>query len=144
MGPMPSDRHSWPRRPRSGAAEPVSCVAVAELLPGMLDGEHRGNRHVQRHISSCLRCQAELAQYRRLLRALHTLRTETVQVAPGVLNDILVGLEASGERRAVRSALTGRRAAYIGGVALATAAAGAAGAVVLVSRASRRRVRLAG
>jgi len=39
--------------------------------------------------------------------------------------------------------LSGRRAAYLGGVAVATAAAGAAGAIVLVSR-GRRRIKLAG
>ena len=57
---------------------------------------------------------------------------------------ILAGIEAAGEHGAIRSLLSGRRAAYVGGVAVATAAAGAAGALVLVSRASRRRMNLAG
>jgi hypothetical protein len=61
-----------------------------------------------------------------------------------VLTDILAALSEAGEHGAVRSLLSGRRAAYVGGVAVATAAAGAAGALVLVSRASRRRVDLAG
>jgi hypothetical protein len=61
-----------------------------------------------------------------------------------VLTGILAGLASAGEQRAIQSHLRGHRAAYIGGVAVATAAAGAAGAVVLVSRASRRRMRLAG
>ena len=42
----------------------------------------------------------------------------------------------------MRFLLTGRRAAYVGGIAAATAA-GAAGAIVLATRARQRRLRLA-
>jgi anti-sigma factor RsiW len=122
----------------------VTCEDIAELLPGIVDGEDRADRRIQRHVESCLRCQAELAQYRRLLRALHQLRTDVIEPAPGVLTGILAGLTEAGERGAIRSILSGRRAAYMGGLALATAAAGAAGTIVLVSRASRRRMGLAG
>jgi hypothetical protein len=122
----------------------VSCDDIAELLPGIVEGDDRADRRIQRHVESCLRCQAELAQYRRLLRALHQLRTDVIQPAPGVLTGILAELTEAGERGAMRSMLTGRRAAYVGGLALATAAAGAAGTIVLVSRASRRRMGLAG
>jgi hypothetical protein len=122
----------------------VTCEDIAELLPGIVAGDDRADRRIQRHVESCLRCQAELAQYRRLLRALHQLRTDVIQPAPGVLTGILAELTEAGERGAMRSILTGRRAAYVGGLALATAAAGAAGTIVLVSRASRRRMGLAG
>ena len=54
-------------------------------------------------------------QYRKLLRALHDLRTEVLEPAPGLLTEILGHLEEAGERRAVRSLLTGRRVAYLGG-----------------------------
>ena len=64
------------------------------------------------------------------------------QPAPGLLPDILAALEAAGERRAIRFLLTGRRAAYVGGIAAATAA-GAAGAIVLASRARHRKVAVA-
>ena len=66
-----------------------------------------------------------------------TLRTELLEPSPGLLPDILVALEAAGERGAMRFLLTGRRAAYLGGIAAATAA-GAAGAIVLASRRHRR------
>ena len=75
-------------------------------------------------------------QYRKLLRSLRSLRTEVLQPAPGLLPEILAGLEHAGERHAIRAALHGRRAAYIGGIAAATAA-GAAGAIVLASRSKR-------
>ena len=122
----------------------VSCEQVAELLPGIADGITRPDRHLQRHVETCLRCQAEVVQYRRLLRVLHQLRTDVLEPAPGVLTGILAHLEQAGEQGAIRSLLYGRRAAYLGGVAVATAAAGAAGAIVLASRASRRRLNVAG
>ena len=60
--------------------------------------------------------------------------------APGLLPDILAAIGAAGERRAIHDLLNGRRVAYVGGIAAATAA-GAAGAI-FASRA-RRRVHLA-
>jgi hypothetical protein len=119
------------------------CEDVTDLLPAIVDGSAHPERRVAAHVEGCLRCQAELVQYRRLLRALHHLRTEVLEPAPGVLTGILTHVEQAGERGAVRSLLAGKRAAYVGGIAVATAAAGAAGAIVLVSR-GRRRMRLAG
>ena len=116
----------------------MQCDEIAELLPGILDGGEVADRRVQRHVESCLRCQAELVQYRRLLKGLHTLRTEVLEPAPGHITSVLAHIEAIGERGAIRSMLSGRRGAYVGGIALATAAAGAAGAVVLAGRARRR------
>jgi hypothetical protein len=136
---MPSeltDRHRW-------AMRKVTCEDVAELLPGIVDGGEQADRRIQRHVETCLRCQAELVQYRKLLRVLHHLRTDILEPTPGVLASILATLEEAGEQGAMRSLLGGRRAAYLGGVAVATAAAGAAGAIVLVSR-GRRRMKLAG
>lgn len=120
----------------------VTCESVAVSLPGIVDGFVVADLDLRRHVDVCLRCQAELAQYRKLLKALHQLRTEVLEPAPGLLTDILVNLEAAGERRAMRFLLTGRRAAYVGGIAAATAA-GAAGAIVLASRARHRKLRLA-
>jgi hypothetical protein len=116
----------------------VECDAVAEALPGIIDGAAVADLTMARHVDGCLRCQAELVQYRKLLKALHQLRTEVLEPTPGLLTDILAHLEAAGERGAIRSLLTGRRVAYVGGVAAATAAAGAAGAIILVTRRHKR------
>ena len=124
--------------------DPVTCESVAELLPEVLETGGRAGRPVLDHVESCLRCQAELVQYRKLLKALRHLRTEVLEPAPGTLTSILAGLEAAGERGAIRSLLSGRRAAYVGGLAVAAGAAGAAGALVLAHRARDRRMRLAG
>jgi len=97
---------------------------------------------MQTHIESCLRCQAELARYRRMLRALQQLRTRFLEPSPSLLAQTLATLEEAGERRAVRSLLSGRRLAYagaIGGAALATA--GTAAALILAR--SRRRAAVA-
>jgi hypothetical protein len=118
----------------------VSCDDVADALPAIVDGLEIADIEVQRHVAACLRCQAELVQYRKVLRVLHELRTEVLEPTPGFLPDLLASLEAAGERRAIHHLLNGRRVAYVGGIAAATAA-GAAGAI-LASRA-RRRVRLA-
>src|SRR4051812_27184523 len=125
-------------------SDTLVCGDVSEALAGIADGSRVAPLGVIRHVDTCLRCQAELAQYRKLLRALHQLRTEVLEPAPGLLTDILTAVEAAGEKRAVRSLVRGHRGAYLGGIAAATAAAGAAGALVLASRARQRRVRLAG
>ena len=120
----------------------MQCDDVAEQLAQIVDAG-RADPSVRAHVEACLRCQAEMVQYRKLLKALHNLRTEVLEPAPGMLPGILAGLEAAGVRGVIRSLLAGHRAAYVGGVAVASVAAGAAGAILLVSR-GRRRVRLAG
>jgi hypothetical protein len=120
----------------------MRCDDVAVLLPGISDGVSIADRDVAAHVESCLRCQAELVQYRKLLKALHQLRTQILEPAPGLLADILAGLEAAGERRAVRSMLQGKYVAYAGGIAAATAAA-SVGALLLAHRARERRLALA-
>ncbi|MDQ4072356.1 MAG: hypothetical protein M3088_05710, partial [Actinomycetota bacterium] len=102
--PVPSNRI---------APEAASCATVADALPGIVEGESVADAGIRRHVESCLRCQAELAQYRKVLRALHQLRTEVIEPAPGLLPDILSSLGAAGERGAMRFLLTGRRAAYV-------------------------------
>ena len=122
----------------------LTCDEVTELLPGVVDGSRPAADAVARHVDHCLRCQAELVQDRRLLRTLRQLRTDVLEPSPGLLTDILANIEAAGERRAIRSLVRGRRAAYVGGIAAAATAASAAGAIVLVNRARRRNMRLAG
>jgi hypothetical protein len=119
----------------------VTCDRIAEQLGGVADGSVSLPRPARRHVESCLRCQADLVQYRRLLRTLRALRTDVLEPAPGLLADVFASLEHAGERQAIRAVLHGRRAAYLGGIA-AAATAGAAGALVLAAR--NRRPKLAG
>jgi hypothetical protein len=116
----------------------MQCDEIADELAATADGSALLGSDERRHVERCLRCQAELAQYRKLLRAMRTMRTEVLEPTPGLFTDVLAGLEAAGERRAIRAALSGRTAAYLGGIAAATAA-GAAGAIVIATRARRLR-----
>jgi hypothetical protein len=127
------------KRPREVVC--VQCEDIVDDLAAAAEGEGQLSRGQRRHVERCLRCQAEVVQYRRVLRAMRSLRTEVLEPAPGLLADILANIEGAGERHAVRSLLSGRRIAYIGGLAAATAA-GAAGAIVFATR--TRRARLAG
>ena len=96
---------------------------VADLIPGLVDGTVEVDDRTRAFIESDLRCQAELARYRRLLRGLGTLRTTYLEPAPGGLAQTLNTLAAEGERRVARSILTGRRmvvaGAALGGAAVA-------------------------
>src|SRR4029077_9259677 len=116
----PTSSASPRRRPRSGCTGPAAacgsgcsrshkrrahmrCEDVSEALPEIVDGAATADLTLRRHVDTCLRCQAELAQYRRLLRTLHNLRTEVLEPAPGLLADILAKVEEAGERRALKS-----------------------------------------
>jgi hypothetical protein len=121
----------------------MQCDDVVHELAAVADGSMRLRRQARRHVDRCLRCQADLAQYRKLLRSLRSLRNEVVRPAPGLLTDILSGLEGASveSERALRTLLSAKRVAYIGGIAAATAA-GAVSAIVLTTR--TRRARLVG
>jgi hypothetical protein len=116
----------------------MQCDDVAKLLPAAVDRGAAVELSVQRHIESCLRCQAELARYRRMLRGLQLLRTRYLEPAPGLLAQTFAAIEQAGERQAVHSILSGRRLAYAGAIGGAAVAATAATAAMLVHRSRRR------
>ncbi len=116
---------------------------VADLLPGVADGTVEIDERTRTFIESDLRCQAELARYRRLIRSLSALRTAYLEPTPGSLAQTLNSLAAEGERRVARSILTGRRIAVAGAALGGAALAGAATAAVMAAR-TRRRLLAAG
>ena len=124
-------------------SEVSACDEVSARLSDVAEGVASLDAASRAHVDRCLRCQAELVQYRKLLRALHALRVQVIEPAPGLLPDILAAIEEAGERRALRELLDGHRVAYLGGLAAAATAAGVGGALVIANR-SRRRLRLAG
>ncbi len=113
----------------------VACEQVAGELPGILDGDLEASGVLVAHVEYCLRCQAELARYRKLLRLLHQVRTTDVVVPAGVVSDVLSALESAANRRAIRSVLTGRRLAYSSAV---VAAVGAGTTLVVFTLARNR------
>jgi anti-sigma factor RsiW len=118
----------------------MHCDEIARRLPTVVEGDEPVDLWMQRHIESCLRCQAELARYRKMLRGLQLLRTRYLEPAPGLLAATLAAIEAAGERQAVRSILTGRRIAYVSAIGGAALAASATATAVLVHRSRRRAV----
>ena len=109
------------------------CDQVADLLPGLAESRAVADELIAGHVGHCLRCQARVAQYRRIRRAASELRHHTLPIRIGAVATVLDAV-ANDRVRIVRG---GARA--WGAVALA---ASAAGAVVLGARA--RRARLAG
>jgi anti-sigma factor RsiW len=114
----------------------MRCDEITPLLPALVDGEPM-HSEVDQHIETCLRCQAELARYRRLLRTLSLLRSRYAEPTPGLLGETLAAITDAAETGARRTLLSGRRLAYagaIGGGALAATAT----AAVLIARSRRR------
>jgi hypothetical protein len=109
------------------------CRQAAEYLPAVAAGDDGVDDRVAGHVAQCLRCQAEVAAYRRISRHLHALRHEELPSPPGALGAVLAALEAAelADHPAASRAL---RVAYVGGLTVATAAAGAAGVLVWMSR----------
>ena len=114
----------------------MRCDEVTTYLPALVDGEPV-DAAVDAHVQSCLRCQAELARYRRLLRTLAMLRTRYVEPTPGLLSDTLAAITDAAEHGARRTLLSGKRLAYAGAIGGGALAAGAT-AAVLIARSRRR------
>ncbi len=120
----------------------MPCDHVAEALPGLVDGSAKLDRAGRRHLDACLRCQADLARYRRVLRSMHQLGATVDVPPPGLLADVLAAVAAAADERPAR--FGARRVAYVGGIAAATAAAAGAGAAIVLTRGRRPRLPLAG
>ncbi|MGH9300313.1 MAG: anti-sigma factor family protein [Acidimicrobiales bacterium] len=108
------------------------CGDIAHLLPKVLDNDPHADSAAVAHVSTCLRCQAELARYRRLMRLLHQMREMAPPPPPGLVSELMAGLETAARRGVVTSALTGRRTGVL-------AATGLVGASVLWMMVSMRR-----
>jgi hypothetical protein len=105
---------------------------VAGQLPGAVDDPRALDSAQAHHVAECLRCQADLAHYRRLRRVMTTMRSERLAVRADLAAEVIGRIDGTlGSRGHQRR--SGRRAAYLGGLAAVTAA-GVGGAVVLASR----------
>lgn len=113
----------------------MRCEDLSLELAGAVDDATPLSVEASTHVGRCLRCQAELAQYRKLKRALAGLRGSHVAPDPELLELVLdaVSPGASVHRIHRRS----RRKAVIGAAA-AAASMSAAGAIVLASRLGQR------
>jgi hypothetical protein len=111
------------------------CRQAAASLPHLAAGpEGLPDERAAQHAEGCVRCQAEVAAYRRILRQLRALRHDVVEPPPGALAAVLAALEAAAVEQQASGATWVVRAVYVGGITVATAAVGAAGVLVWMSR----------
>lgn len=113
----------------------MRCEDISILLAEAVEPHSVLALPASSHLARCLHCQAELVQYRKLSRALSSLKTHVVESDTEFLTDLLDMLRPPAPVHRLHSG--GRRKAYISGIA-AAATAGAAGAIVIASRISRQ------
>jgi hypothetical protein len=105
------------------------CGDVAVALPAHVAGETPLDARLAAHAAQCLRCQAEIVRYRRMLRMLHDLRDDAPGPPSTVLADIIGTLRSDDP--------TSRK--VLGIVVIVGVAAGAAGSAGLMVWANRRK-----
>lgn len=108
----------------------MRCDDVRALLPAVGD-DAVVDLQAQRHIDTCLGCQAEVTRYNKMLRALGELREVRFHAPVGLLEDTLAAVGGP----SLIGVMSARRKAALAG-ALGAVAAGAATAVVLARRRS--------
>jgi predicted anti-sigma-YlaC factor YlaD len=104
----------------------VSCDAVADELPLVVDGARRPSAAMAEHLHTCLACQAEVAGYRRLLRVLRSMRESQVPLpSPELVGSALSALHQHplwGRRRSFAPWLAVGALGVVGVAALGAAA----------------------
>lgn len=118
--------------PSEAMPETPNCSDLVAVLAG--DDDLFGSS-ARIHVAHCLRCQAELANHRRLRRAMRVLSEAPVPFDPTLEARILLALDGHDARHARR--VPSYAAATLGGLAAA------AGMIALATR-QRRGTRLAG
>ena len=101
----------------------ASCDRLARRLPVLVDDPEGLDEADRRHVDTCLRCQATVAQYRRLRRTVQGL--DPGRPGPPVVDTVLAALDARSERRkrAVRGVALGLATVTAVGLGAAAVAA---------------------
>ena len=99
----------------------AECREAVDAVSLLASGEEGVDPVTGAHVAICLRCQAEIAAYRRVLRTMSAMRSDVVAPPEGAIVELLTALEALdadyGGSWAVRAA-----AACVGGLTAASAA----------------------
>ncbi len=111
--------------PSDISAAPTDCSEFVEDLAAIDDLTLLGGAS-RDHVRQCLRCQAEVAHYRRMRRVLRSLAEHPASVDPALEHEILFSLDHEDGRLVHR--VPSRTAATLGGLAAA------AGVIVLAAR----------
>lgn len=112
------------------------CGQAVDAIAQIAADEPGVDRHAAAHVTACLRCQAEVAAHRRILRTMRLMRHDLINPPAGGIASVLAALQAASASQAGSSdgPAWALRAAYVGGITVATAAAGAAGVLVWMNR----------
>lgn len=111
----------------------MNCDQLRNDLPALLDTPPEGAR--ASHVAACLRCQADLAQFRRVHRQMRALRTVSAPVPAHLLGSIQIAVAGEAQRDPRADHAHGRRVVLVaGGVAAAVSAGVGVAAVVARSR----------
>lgn len=102
------------------------CESVERFLPAYVAGEETLDSRTLTHVAECLRCQAEIARYRRMLRTLHGLRLDREVAPPNLLSSVMSRLD--------QAPGTGRGRVVVAGVASAAGAVAATAIIVWLGR----------
>lgn len=99
-----------------------ACRDAVDAVAMLAAGEPGVERRAGAHIASCLRCQAEVVAYRRVLATMKTMRDEALPAPHGALAEAVEGLHASPPGGGEGPPVWAVRAAYVGGITAASAA----------------------
>jgi hypothetical protein len=111
------------------------CRAAAAAITQIAAGEDYGVApSASVHVAQCLRCQAEVAAYRRVVRSMRTMAGDQMETPAGGVAAVVAALGVAAGNQAGGPATWVVKAAYVSGITVATAAAGAAGLLVWMSR----------
>jgi hypothetical protein len=78
----------------------MRCDALTEMLAEAAEGQPVSGRAARAHVEHCLRCQADLAQHRRLHRSLRQLADRRVSAPADWVEEVLAALDEANTRRA--------------------------------------------
>jgi len=108
----------------------MRCDDVDDLLAEHADGGALPDGLAAEHVRRCPHCRSHRAEFTRLHRELSSLRHRRRQPPASLVDEVLQAIDDAVLAARHRLVVL-RRAAYVGGIAVATAAAGAVGAVAL-------------
>lgn len=99
-----------------------ACREAVDAVAMIAAGEDGVDDCAAAHVGSCLRCQAEVAAYRRVLATMRLMRGDEFPLPGGLIAEALDALHASGAPVGEGAPLWAVRAAYVGGITAASAA----------------------
>ena len=111
----------------------AQCREAVDAIAQIAAGEDDIDPMAAAHVAVCLRCQAEVAAYRRILRTMRAMRHDLLDVPHGNLSELLKALGAVSPSTGGAGEVGNSwavRAACVGGLT----AAGAAGVLVWFTR----------